>query len=359
MGTANKKNRAEIALMNVLFCLLVIFIHVSSNPITNGDRKSWQYFFVFAPWKLAAFVVQGFIFLSGVKLFLNPKPHLNYKKFYLGRIKRVVLPYLLWVVIYYLYFCSRNYFPFSVSDLFGYILRGDLVSHFYFVIVIVQFYALMPFWRWLFSKTSPAVLLPASLVLMLLFQKWLPQMLETLFLGVSFPYNDRLFTTYLFYWVAGCYVGLYYEAFTTMLKERLGSISVIFGISLILNLLFSYLSVRRAQPMPWLEHLHVFYTISAILFVFALALKPAGKRIANIALVRGINRASYNIYLSHCLFIFAVDEWMLERGIHGLFVTYLIRIATVYIGSVLCCMLYDGFKFTCKRIFAAKGDRHV
>ena len=65
------QRKNELSSMNIVFCLLVIFIHVSSAPVTGLSKESWQYAVFFVPWRLSAFVVQGFIFLSGLKMFLK------------------------------------------------------------------------------------------------------------------------------------------------------------------------------------------------------------------------------------------------------------------------------------------------
>ena len=64
------KRKNELSLLNIIFCLLVIFIHIASAPIAGLSKGSWQYGVFFVPWRLSSFVVQGFIFLSGLKMFL-------------------------------------------------------------------------------------------------------------------------------------------------------------------------------------------------------------------------------------------------------------------------------------------------
>ena len=103
----SKKRLTEISCMNILFCLLVIWIHVNSEPIGALDRTGILWNVLFFLWKGSAFVVQGFIFLSAFKLFLKDKP-MQYGKFYLGRIKQIILPYILCAAVYYLYFVKES-----------------------------------------------------------------------------------------------------------------------------------------------------------------------------------------------------------------------------------------------------------
>ena len=96
-----QKRLSELSYMNLFYCVLVVFIHVSSEPVTTLERSSLQYFAVMIPWRLSAFVVQGFIFLSGVKLFLNMREPFDTVAFWCKRVKSIILPYILWVLIYY------------------------------------------------------------------------------------------------------------------------------------------------------------------------------------------------------------------------------------------------------------------
>jgi fucose 4-O-acetylase-like acetyltransferase len=151
----NGKRKDELSYLNILFCLLVIFVHVSSNPITTLSKSSWQYAVVFFPWRLSAFVVQGFLFLSGLKLFLNHPNGFNYKSLYSSRLKSILIPYIIWNVIYYIYFVRKCYFGFDLKDLLVYMCNGTLVSPFYFVVILFQFYILAPLWRRMVDSGTP------------------------------------------------------------------------------------------------------------------------------------------------------------------------------------------------------------
>ena len=139
-----KKRVYEISVLNVLFALLVIFIHVSSNPVSVLDKTQLPYMAVLSLWRLSSFVVQGFIFLSGFKMFFGRKDKFEPGKFYFGKVKNIILPYILWVVIFYFYFRIRGFVPEQnhFTAIVRHIFVGDLVGHFYFIPIIVQFYIL-------------------------------------------------------------------------------------------------------------------------------------------------------------------------------------------------------------------------
>ena len=85
------KRKQEIMFLNVVLCILVVFIHISSHAVSNFVRPSAAYTLIFVPWRLSAFVVQGFIFLSAVKYFLKSENEFNYFSFMMKRLKAVYM----------------------------------------------------------------------------------------------------------------------------------------------------------------------------------------------------------------------------------------------------------------------------
>ena len=89
-----KARYTEITVLNIFFCILVVYIHVSVSPLAELRRESWEYLFAFIPRQASAFVVQGYIFLSGLKMFLSKSGSFSYGKFLLKRFLNVFLPYI-------------------------------------------------------------------------------------------------------------------------------------------------------------------------------------------------------------------------------------------------------------------------
>ena len=338
-----KQRKHELSLLNVWLCLLVIFIHIASEPLSLLDKTRWTYGAILIPWRLSAFVVQAFILLSGVKMFLGARR--GYGAFCLARLKTIVLPYILWVTVYYIYFMRRGYFGFSIAELARYILDGSLVSHFYFVIIIVQFYVLAPFWYRMVDRVKPRIAISAAFVITFVCGRCLPEIIRFFVPEYEFIYNDRVLTTYLLYWVAGCFIGANYERFTAYIKTCTGVISALYLLTACAN---AWLSLRHftAVPIAYLEYVHFAYCVSAVLFFFMLALKLDAEKIMSIRPIREIDGVSYLVYLSHCLVIFVVNDEMVQRGIVRVSVSLPLRAAAVYTLSIGGCIAYRYLKKT-------------
>jgi len=336
------KRKNEISILNVLYCLLVIFIHctgggVVSLPVANLSRTV-----LYALWKLSSFVVQGFVFLSAMKHFMKPDTK-SYPTFVLNKIKKIYVPYFLWCVAYYMYYVFFGT-SFSFTNLIRGILIGDICGHFYYIVAIMQFYLLFPLWKKLFKKDNVFIVLPVTLLISSVCHVGLPTILKVFFPKYDLMYNDRLFTTYLVYWVLGCYAGLYYQELKNIVLKNKAFISVVFAISGFLAVYMPYMAENYGYYMTFLGDLHMLYCISAILFTLMVAMLIRDTRIADLSLVRGIDRASYGIYLSHCIVLSAVDVLIIgKNGIMPLDATA-IRYLTVYPITIAMCLAYGYLK---------------
>ena len=330
------QRKNELSFLNIIFCVLVIFIHVSSSPVTVLSKDSWQYGVVFVPWRLSSFVVQGFIFLSGLKMFLR-EDRGSYKSYCINKFTRIIFPYILAVILFYAYFLWRNYFAFSVKDLLGYIVKGDLIAHFYFVIAIVQFYILRPVWTLMVNKIPSKIAIPASVIIMFLCKYGFS----------SFAYNDRIFTTYLTYWVIGCYAGKHYEKVLFNIKKfKMAYISG-FVVVAIMEAVISYIQFVYGG-MRFLEELHFIYSLSAIFATSGLATLVAD-RVMNHKLFKKIDNASYYIYLIHPLFILMTDGLLAKYQIADIATGFVIRCIITYTLSILISVTYMETKKKIKR----------
>ena len=106
-----KKN--EISALNVLFCLMVIFIHVTSAPITNLPPDTVTVKILFSIHRMCGVAVYGFVFLSGVKLFLKDTSKIEYSEYIIARLQKIYIPYLIVTVLYYLYEIILGFYVFD------------------------------------------------------------------------------------------------------------------------------------------------------------------------------------------------------------------------------------------------------
>ena len=337
MGVSER--RSELSWQNLTFCAMVLFIHCSSQPLAVLRADSWQFALVFLLQKLSFVSVYGFFLLSGVKLTLARGRRVSAVQYYKGRLKSILLPYFIAMLVYYVWFSAvLGYIQPSVSGFLGYLVRGDLSSPFYFIIALTQLIVLMPLLRYTAEHVSPALSLPLALAVSWMSELYFEQFLQLFIHSISFAYGDRVFTTYLFYYLAGCYIGLHYDAFLTALQQNRRFITGAFVLFAAFDAALSYRGRVLSLWSPLWPMAHLAYLLAAITFCFLAASsirRPLPRWLAQ------VDRASFLIYLYHALAISALDKILERTDITGAFAPYLIRIVTAFTLVPLGCVIWQ------------------
>ena len=296
---------------------------------------------VMFPWRIVSIVVPGFIMLSGIKMFLTHKDDLPYGKYLLLRLKSVILPYTVCFVCYYVFYFAAYGYPLDIKFIISQYFLGSLACHFYFIPLLFQFDLLFPFWKRLINKCSAVVVIPFVLLLSLMMEIYLPDMIKSISPDLNFIYNDRVFTTYLSYWIIGCYIGKYYDEFKELLKKNFAVICTCFGIAFAMFCMFTYLAFNYITYISFMNQVHHLYTVTAIIFLFSLFLRFPKKIPAFIA---KIDSASFDIYLWHMIFVLVADHIISRFSITAQLPAFGIRFVFAYIITIPCCILFGHIK---------------
>lgn len=335
---APTSRKPELSRLNVLFCLLVVYIHVAAHPVSTLDRSGLIYAVILVSQRLSFVSVPGFFLLSGLKLTLPRTTPVPLGRYYLGRAKALLLPYLWAALAYYLVFVfGLGWFPFSWKDFGGYLVRGDLSAQFYFLIALFQFTALTPLFRWLSRRWSPLLLIPFSLGIMWLSSIYFNDALRIVLPEANFPYSDRIFTSYLAYYMAGCCIGHNYSRFKALLRENRGLIWALFGLFALSDGWLSVLAFSGRRYVPFLEYVHTLYIFSAILFLFDLC---THRNAPLSRLWAAIDRVSFDIYLWHCLVITLFNSFAPRLGLDRVGEQFVVRFALAYGVTIGGCLLW-------------------
>ncbi len=284
-----KRKFDEVTVLNALLCLGVIVIHLTSIPVELMDRGTLFYLLAFSLNRFLIFCVPSFIFLSGMKLYNKYRDGVKIGSFYLNRARKILLPYLLAVTVFFLYFFSKSWA--SVSELPRYFFLGTIASHFYYIVISVQLYLLFPLILWLF-KRAPHFTLILSLASTILFKQYL-----------LFPYSDRFFGSYIFFFVLGmCFVK--YDIYER-LSKYMGFILPLFAVVGVFHVDAMYLSTLGRYYYARSEIVNTIYVTLAIV-----TLLFVGNYLKNcsipLKIAKVISAKSYSVYLYHCLVISVV-----------------------------------------------------
>ncbi len=340
MPAENKRQRRyEISFLNILFCLIVIFIHIISYAVAELCPKTLGYNVVLFPWRFSSFVVQGFILLSGVKLFLTEKDSMPYKKWLVLRFKSIVVPYIFCFVVYYAFYYVAFDYPLEWGFISKQFLLGNLVCHLYFIPIIVQFDLLFPLWKKIINGCTPIIVIPFCILFSQIFENYFPTMLGIIFPDINFVYNDRLFTTYLSYYIVGCYIGKNYDSFLNILKNNFKTILICFVLTVPLFVYYTYIAYNGIASVSFLNQVHFLYIWCVIMLIYSLSVKLAPYLISKVKLLKKIDAVSYDIYLWHMLILFLADYLLKKLGVVSVIYSFLIRIAVVYTVTIWGCIV--------------------
>ena len=348
-ATGQKKERLpEILYTGCVLTLLVMLIHILSEYITSGTHGV-LHSAVSCLWRLFGFATYGFVFLAGLRFSLSQKARagdFSAGHYLLSRLRRLLPLYLLWSVLYYFWglFTAGGGFSwdrirdFRIAELLFGFLTGNTASHLYFVPVLLQFALLAPLSRLLRRRLPASVILPVSLLLTFCFGTHLTDYTNALFPSLpEFAYSDRIFTSFLFFWSAGCCAGEEYDRFCALLDRNRALLTGVFLFSAVLNLYSVYAFFVLGRGIWCLPQVTVLYTISAVLFLLMLCRLLAARKPPS-SFCNAFDRAGYTLYLSHLLPILVVSLCTNAFGISPL-AALPIRLAAVFLWAAAVTFL--------------------
>lgn len=340
-----RRRKTEISIFNVILCMVVVLIHLMSKSVAaiQPFPESLLYKIFMVITRLTTFVVQGFVFLSAMKTFLNGRSE-KYGSFLRKRIKTIIIPYIIAVLMYYIYFFHYlEWFEPSWSTFLGYLFRGDIAAQFYFVIVIVQFYLLYPLWRFVLDRVSPMAAITISAAITAIFGWYAPFIINSVWGIDNTPWLDRVFSTYLVYWVCGMYAGKYYDSFRRFVKRsgRLAlTVAAVFGI---IDSVMVFMRYAGRIGSIHLDMIHALFCISVI--IGGIYISYILRHRMNLFL-KVLDQSSYYIYLVHVLFIDILDYSITSYHVEGITLDLIIRsfivYSAVFIFAWLCYYIKKG-----------------
>lgn len=273
---------------------------------------------------LTKFAVPLFIFITGMVLFYNTGDQLNYGRFMNKRLTDVIIPYVVWTLIYFVLTPNgiRGIGWQELPELGLKILTGKTTSHFWYIIMLIQFYVLFPLFlraiRYVYhrfgSRGRGISLLIAGVVYLILTDQLgnIAAFMERLHIPVlteAFTtYADRNFLYFFFYFMLGAVAGLSVQHWNMwILRLRW----VYWTVFIVLGLRFTYLLMLEYQKPEGIRI--TFYTVSLIrpdmaLFLIAsiMVMYQLAGKLQNPFAVRWlgwIGGVSYGGYLMHMLML--------------------------------------------------------
>lgn len=321
--------RDEISVFNIVCILAMVLVHAVSG-IENAFTGEWAKTASLLSLNIFDFIFEGFIFLSGLRLFLNRYDKMTADTFYVNRIVIVILPYIVASLIYYAFYCLLGERSAAVEDYLLFFIKGEMFPYAYFILVLAQFYFLMPMLAKLLKKVNHKLTAVMCLIISAIFAVWENEV----------PVMGRLFMKYTVFFAGGALCAIYYKEFKTFVREKRGITVLLFIISLALYEAGSLLKLDLVAPL-----IRILYALSAILMLFMIATAISDKYYIKNFVIRQVDKSSYFIFIVHGLIIYtaeAVLEGKLGMGIS--FEMYLLKALAVLVVTVIVSIIWRYIK---------------
>lgn len=333
-----------------LAMLGVIGIHTGSytllNPYVNVH--------LFALLEISSrFSVPIFFFLSAFGLFLNQslKEPFSFKSFLQRRLRSVLLPYIVWSFIYLLHgaLVVHDYSFLNLAELIKILFFGLASYQLYFMVLLIWFYLLMPFWRYFLKilAAHPLILFPCLLVGQILFNYYscyeLKNDLVWPWLQSFIQYRLNFWVLhYVFIFMVGAYLGLNWPNLKVRMQQQLPALTLFFTVTLVLILghyytllwLYHYTPEQAVNTVQQLSPFGVLYTLGASLFLLTLFSTATLPSWITAPLTR-IGRNSNILYLVHPLIMYYAITLFLQHMYTLTALAAIIFYTVVLLGSLL------------------------
>lgn len=284
--------------MRVIGMFSIILIHVTSIFLPSNSNA-------YILNQLSRFGVPIFFILSGIALYYNYPiiSRNNLFKYYKKRFISIVIPYLLWILIYFVYEYRHN-----ISDLFTFetiikILMSIFIGkrQLYFLIIMIQFYVIYPLLCKIISlnKYDNLIIIVSFIITLYLnlaayLMRW--NINITPFSDLKYLY--LMMPSWLFYFIMGVYFTKNHEKIISFINkiETKNAILCIWIISFLVLLAESKLSNTYGSSIKPTVFLYSIMSFFVLYYLSDVLTKHVPQKLQT-----WLSSQSFFIFLSHIL----------------------------------------------------------
>lgn len=295
----SKQNIVELQYVRAFAILAVLIIHVTATATVTVPIGSLTYPFYQMANQLSMFAVPVFVMISGIVLFYRYYDSWNVSQiwvFYRKRLQYIVIPFVLWSIFYYVYnqWVSLHRIDFDWRQFIQLAQWGKTSYHLYFMVIIIQFYAVFPLLLTLVRKLRVGA---GSVVLIGLFAQTAVYSIHHWVKPIA--HLSALLPNYMLVFCVGGVIGMLYKKFA----DRSGQLWWVFGAAVATGFLYMFLLINAKSGAHYGSPLYVIlYNLYAVLVGISLIwISMKCHAVASWLTKRlyGIGAYSFGIYLIH------------------------------------------------------------
>ncbi|MEC0181119.1 acyltransferase [Paenibacillus peoriae] len=340
---SQKERISEVALLRGLAFAAVVLQHsIAHYAVAQGARIQDGVLLTLLL-LCSKFAVPVFVFITGMVLFYNYDGALNYGTFLRKRFMDIIVPYIIWSLLYelgnQLVQSGESIHP---LDFLQKLLNGKSSYHLWYIIMIIQCYVLFPVFRYAVrrvsalmpSKWQPAALAGVGALYFLLMFAVGPvyHAMDKLQLPVITSwftlYADRNVIYFFFYFVLGAAAGMNvqrWNAWVTKAQMVYWPLFIVITGYLLYEMISLFQTPRGTVPsfnyLSLLRPIMAVYCVTSIFVAYRVAtwIAHKGGRVAS--MLTAIGTLSYGAYLMHAFMLrvtYFFDETLFSDWSHVL-----------------------------------------
>ncbi len=315
-------HRYEVDIIRGFTIASVVGMHTVAT-ITYVDTNAYGSFIQYLVLLILRYNRQTFIFITAfVLVYVYNKPGLKFLTFLRKRALTIIIPYVLWSILYVFLYTPNATVGTYLFDIF----TGSAYYQLYYIILAIQLYLILPYFIKILNKLKDKTVISMIIIFILqflvMFYDYYIMNLQNLtksnsIINTILTYQDRFIFMYFAYIFLGGFAAIHIHTFEKKIKENKLSVFLFFAFSLI-ALIVSYIIEVKIFNLSvyfssaFMQPLVITYSLSVILLLFYISMnfiKKAKKKheikILNFILI--LSEASFGLYLIHPIILNIVN----------------------------------------------------
>jgi len=363
-----KERVAEWDVLRGIAFLAIVLQHSIGQFVNRKDTSLFDAYTLAAIYHLVKFGVPAFVLLTGAVLVYNYYGKLNYPAFVRKRSIDILVPYFLWTAIYYVYiFPGKSINMEWLKDVGQQVLVPTQGYHFWFILMIFQFYLLFPLFlkgiTWANERRdqtetrnlNPLLVFTGLVYLCLMWAsyKYLPYHASNYlgFLQYLITNRNSIFLFYSFYFIFGAVIAIELERWRKIIKGSFRWNIILFIIAYTWAGYELFIGTGYSLPinLNWSTTLKpsMFILVFAeLIALYMIGMKVTQKKNWLNTLTSWLGKYSYGAYLVHALvlgeLIKFIDSFQLmypALNQHYVLVTLVAFLIVSAVSTLTCFML--------------------
>lgn len=341
----SKERLKEIDILRAVAFIFVVIQHTVGGFSNIKGISYYEYSTMKFLYVIAKTAVPIFLFISAISLFYVYTDKVDWKKYYVKRLKYVVIPYVIWSAINMYKLGNEERF----KDFFIQIIAGNGAFHLWYMGMIIRVYLIFPIILYAAKKVHAlniklrfGVFVGIIYIYFIVskYQNVISDNLGTLIFRNPTAVQQRIINISILFWflyfVLGIYVAMNYGYIKSkVLKYKYAIISIYF-------MLFVYAYLNEIEAVKFIRQFSLMYTVFSILtfYIFSLFL---AKKVRFYSLIKYISDYSFVAYMAHIIVINKVANNLRFRfpSISYLF----LGILTLIITAIATPLFFYGVSF--------------